>query len=132
MLRVIIKAAPNKEVINNILSLGEQLDFIYFNYEVNECPIYCAIINTHQALALVMLGRIDDPNSHCVFVRFQDTFFELSFSNNDGNLSIVMHNFFYIWEKRFPASRKFKADYTRYLRLILKITEQFQIIKILI
>ncbi len=123
-----LDAIPNNANIKKILQNGDTLNIIYFDGPLETVNKKSRII-TYDQLADRLTNAYENVS---VLVKAQDVYFSLGiYDSNDKQLNVTFQIAGLAWVKQFPGSLEdCSFDYARYIRLLLKMVEDFVIIKL--
>ena len=134
----IFKEKFSEKNIDRILRKGLDLGFVYFKNILDEDFVPNEIICLDKALNKILSYKrpitnvISDENS-IIETRFKDTHFSLDIGQSEeGLLKVSIFDFTNAWKKEFwnHQERYCALDVERYLRLLLKLCEDFTIINL--
>ena len=128
-----LEASFNKEILMHLIKKGERMGFLYLarsNYSQSTDP--SKVFTTDEAVEHIIIGRTtkkDDFNfAKSLEIKYEDTYFTLSF--NEKNNAIYLHMFpiANIWKKTFENQKYF--DFGRYTKILINLCEDFPITNI--
>jgi len=129
-----INAAYSQQNIHFILEKGAKLGFRYYGcfWEKNENFVILDIKNTVKEI----MKQSSEPFKNSeprVYVKLEDTYFFFCILNKKDSMEVSLGGFASPWKKEFwnsPYGDTLMIDFARYIRLLLKLCEDFTILKL--
>lgn len=124
-----LNAEFNKKNIMHFLKKAEDLGFVYFDQIPGERYLDARTLDSSEAYEKLLNPGYDDIGPY-LLVKFEDTYFDLSFYSESAKLDIHLGNFSCEWEKTFHLveQNEILIDFARYIRTLLKICSDFVIL----
>jgi len=127
----LLDASFTFENIQCLLKKGLENEFVYFDQI--ECERYfdSQVLNLHDATNKIFISTDQNREyGRTILTKYQDTSFSFRFINDENNrMQVDFSDISYRWIKEFwNSGRDISAiDFARYIRLLLKICEDFNI-----
>jgi hypothetical protein len=129
MVLVELKAKYEINTIIDILAQGAALGFVYYDYILAMSNEEAPILNVEQAAEKVLTGQPREKNFNSIYIKYEDTNFIMFFYPKEDLLEVMICAFGYAWEKSFIHSY-YNVDLARYTRLLLKVVNDFKIVRL--
>lgn len=125
-----IQANIDEKIIAKIINRGDRQKLRYTDYILGEQWVNAPLITPSKAVTKIMDGQPNDPELRIIFVKSDDTYFDLSFREKQSNiLEITLTSFYYPWQKKFVnLDYECSIDLSKYSNLMLNLIEDFVLI----
>jgi hypothetical protein len=121
-----LKAQKTEDNLKKILEQGETLGFVYYQYVWGETS-FANSLTTSTATKLLIKGDEDtDMPIHCLNVKVQDSYLILHYIKDNDDLSLMLSGLSDKWSQKYLEIGS-DIDIARYTKLMINLTEMFQI-----
>ncbi len=124
-----VSLAPyNFDTVAKILRNGSQIGCIYYDFILGERYEESPILTPEEAADKVIKG--DEDNMHCIYTRYEDTYFHMFFRPDTNNCTdISIGPFGYEWIKDFINNYEC-LDAARYMKFLLKLVSVLPLVRV--
>lgn len=127
---VTLKAQYSKKNIKKIIEKGKSIGFIYFDTK-DAKNLYCLDIENAVKEAMNKSPEIISDGGPYIDTKFEDTRFFFRITEQKYFFTVSLDCFSSTWERVFWNSNDIlKVDFARYIRLLLKLCEEFIILEL--
>jgi len=113
----------NESVIKNILSVGDQLGYLYREFTYDMSNMHDPAISVDKATEKVLQGLPDDM--HSLLVEMDGTYAYLHFIKYPGSLTVMLSGLCVFWSKQFTEGED--LDIGRYAKALIDLVADYKI-----
>ena len=129
-----LKAVFNEEKVGLILQKGKDIGFIYYDHICGERYSTSPVLNVNDATRKMLdySEEIVSDGGPNIWTKFEDTYFTLWIREYEkGFIDVFIAGTSYPWKKDFwNGAVDHGFDFARYIRLLLKLCEDFTIVEV--
>lgn len=127
-----LKTKYSVENIRALIIHGSKIGFIYSKIDSKIIdPNQYIKLSEDEAVREIFIPDISIiPNT--ISVQFNDTFFSLHILNNDDKILAMFSSFSYPWHYKENNIETEELDLIRYIQLMLKLIEGYQLINLIV
>jgi hypothetical protein len=117
------------EVIEKIITKGNEIGFRYFDKQNGEWYEVSKELSINETLIKLTSCSVSQISNKQIYLKSEDDYFFITFLMiADDFFSIKLFGSFFPWQKNFMHSQSgYQIDYARYIEIIMKLCDGFQL-----